>query len=465
MGSRMTRRGMLGSLAASFAVPQVVPASVLGRAGQSAPSEAVRVAIIGLGGRALGLIREMRVLKDLRVVAICDCFRPLLATFTEAAQEAGIEPSWDAYEDFRRMIEKERPDGVMVETTTHARAWTTILAMQMNVDVYIEKPMALTVGEGRYMVEAARKYGRVTQVGTQQRSMPLNNWISDLIKSGIIGQVHTVLAPNFVGPERWQPKPAEPMPKGGSKNWWDIWTNQAELRPYRHQLHRGWARWWAYDGGGLSFGVTGWGTHAYDQVQRALGTDLTGPAEVWLEEPVAVRPGGKFETPLGKDDTGAGWRRGIRGIKGPRAKVSMRYASGTVLKCHLDADVGPGLGAIFIGEKGTIELNRAAVLTDPPDLLDRPGRPGPQRDPESVPHIRNWLECIKTRQRCNADIEIGQRSTTICSLINIVRELGHVGQRLTWDPQEEQFTNCPEANETSYMKRARRKGYELPPLV
>ena len=84
---------------------------------------------------------------------------------------------------------------------------------------------------------------------------------------------------------------------GGSKGWWDVWTNQAEMRPYHPNLHHGWSRWWAYDGGGRCYGVTGWGTHSYDQIQRALGTDETGPVEVWLEEPVTVMATGKYATP------------------------------------------------------------------------------------------------------------------------------------------------------------------------
>ena len=115
--------------------------------------------------------------------------------------------------------------------------------MAMGMDVYIEKPMALTIAEGRQMVRAARKHKRVTQVGTQQRSMPINNWASDFIKNGKLGKIREVLAPNFIAPERWPGKPAQPLPAGGGDNWWDIWTNQAELRPYHAELHRGWARW------------------------------------------------------------------------------------------------------------------------------------------------------------------------------------------------------------------------------
>jgi len=145
----------------------------------------------------------------LMVVAVCDCFKPRVDAFVS---NVGKGRNFKGYVDFRKMIEKENLDGVMIETTTHARAWVTCHAMAMGVDAYIEKPMCLTVAEGRHMVDIARKYKRVTQVGTQQRSIPLNNWASDLVKNGAIGKVKEVLAPNFVGPIRWTPKPAQPMP-------------------------------------------------------------------------------------------------------------------------------------------------------------------------------------------------------------------------------------------------------------
>ncbi|OHB71604.1 MAG: dehydrogenase [Planctomycetes bacterium RBG_13_63_9] len=396
----------------------------------------------------------------MRIVAVCDCFKPLCDGFVAAV---GKDQNWATYDDFEKMYEKENLDGVMIETTTHSRAWVAVQAMQVGMDVYIEKPMCLTIAEGRYMVEAARKYDRVTQVGTQQRSMPINNWASDLVKNGALGKVHTVLAPNFVGPDRWTTAPAQAMPEGGSPGWWDVWTNQAEFRPYHQQLHHGWARWWDYDGGGLCFGVTGWGTHSYDQIQRALGTDETGPVEVWLEEPVKVMNTGKFTTPRGNEDTGADYHSMAKPVVGPRAKVRMKYDTGTELRLHLDGDWGPGLGATFIGDQGKLEINRNKISSNPKDLIESPENPGPNKKPETQYHIENWVECIKTRERCTADIEFGQRSTTLCYLVNIVRDVGEVGKKLLWDPKAERFTNSDEANKL--LSRPRRKAYELPRLT
>ena len=446
--------------------PCILPARVLGLDGSAPPSETVRVGVIGCGGRAR-VIREAADVKGFRVVAACDCLRERAEKFV---QELSNGESWGVYDDFRKMIEQEKLDAVMIETTTHARAWIAILAMQMGMDVYIEKPMSLTISEGRAMIHAARKYRRVTQVGTQQRSMPINNWASDLVKNGAIGRIKTVLAPNFVGPFRWTNTSSADV-HGRADAWWDTWTNQAELRPLEPELQFGWAKWSDYDGGGLCFGVTGWGAHSYDQINRALGTDDTGPVSILLEEPLADRETGRFESResvggavaglVGAEDTGTDYH-GMAQLSGPRAKVRMWFENGTELRLHLDGDRGPGLGAIFVGENGKLEINRNRVASNPADVILAPENPGSNRRAESSYHIENWIECIKSRQQCTADIEIGQRSASLCHLVNIVRQVGLVGQKLNWDPAVERFTNCDDANKL--LDRPRRMGYELPSI-
>ena len=458
---RISRRDFLATTAVAAAAVTgcgMKPGPTLARKRRVSANEIVNVGLIGLGNRCMGVAKSSFDLPGMRIVAVCDIFEPLV---DQRIANEGKGHNWKGYTDLRKMIEKENLDGVMVETTTHARAWVTCHAMAMGMDVYIEKPMCLTVAEGRHMADVARKYGRVTQVGTQQRSIPLNNWASDLVKNGAIGKVKEVLAPNFVGPVHWDPQPAQEMPPGGSDDWWDIWSNQVEVRPYHKELHKNWKKYWAYDPGGLSFGVTGWGTHSYDQIQRGLGTDETGPVEIVLEEPVREMSSGKFkEREISEDETGSKYYRGASNKVGPRAKVSMKYANGTELKLHLDGDWGPGLGCIFVGEKGTIEINRDKISANPKELIQSADRPEYLRVPETQPHIEDWINCIKSRERCTADIEYGQRSSTLCYLVNIAREVGQVGKVLKWNPVAERFTNCKEGNRL--LSRARRKGYELP---
>lgn len=451
---RPSRRGFLR--AAATTAPLFLPARVLGR-GALPPSEVVNVGLIGLGGRCHDLAGDCLEVGAMRISAVCDCNPQRVSSMLAGP---GRDQSWKGYTDFREMIEKERLDAVMVETTTHARAWVACHAMAAGTDVYLEKPMALTIAEGREMVDAARRHGRVTQVGTQQRSIPLNNWASDLVKGGALGKIKTVLAGNFVGPVRWKAKPGQPAPEGAEK-WWDVWTNQAELLPYHTDLHLGWMEWWNYDGGGRCFGVTGWGAHALDQVNRALGTDDTGPVEVVLREAPADESCGKHDPRRPTDEeTGAAYYSMTRDVIGPRAEVLMRFAGGTELRLSLDGDRGPGLGAIFVGENGKIEINRDKIASNPRELVNSPDNPGPLRVSENHGHLENWVECIKSRERCNADIEVGQRASTLCYLVNIAREVGRVGEPLAWDPVAERFTNCEAGN--ALLARERRRGYELP---
>jgi predicted dehydrogenase len=415
----MNRRTFL-----TAAAPLFVPARVLGLAGKPGANDTLRIAFIGLGGRARWMIRNEK-FPGARIVAVADCYLPRCF---EAAKEHPEGESWQKYQDYRRMFDKEKLDAVFVETTTHARALIAIHAMQAGLDVYAEKPLTLTVEEGRVLVRAARRYKRVLQTGTQQRSIPINVYASKLVREGAIGKIREVIACNFLPPRRWEPKPGQPIPDGMD---WDQWCNQTELRPYHEELFRRWAIYWDYDGGGQSWGVTGWGTHALDQVQCALGTDSTGPVEIWPEEP------------------------------GPEGKVTMRYANGTLLKLEepIRKDHSQ-LGAIFVGEKGRIQIVRGDFIADPPELKKGAPDPTPEGPGENRFHIENFFACVRSRKRPTADVEIGHRSTTVCHLVNICRELG---RKLRWDPKREQFIGDEEANRM--LSRPRRKGYELPHIA
>ena len=452
---RPTRRQFLLAAATAVAVPSLVPRHVLAAPGSPGANDTVKVALIGLGGRCQWLHDSaIKPVAGLKVVGVCDLLKPRVDAFLKKFGDN------KGYTDFRGMIETEKPDGVMVITATHQRAWVATMAMQMGAHLYIEKPMALTIAEGRYLVNAARKYNRVTQVGTQQRSLPLCNWASDLAQSGAIGKIKIIQAPNFVGPNIWTDKPGKPLPEGMTEAVWDAWTNQAVMRPYHPELHHGWANWWDYDAGGRSFGVSGWGTHSYDQVNRVLGANETGPVSIMLEEECAIRDSGKFDSRIpDADETGADYYKMAK-IVGPRAKMTMWFADGVELRLHLDGDRGPGLGCIVTGEKGKIEINRHKVASNPKELTANIPEEAKNKRDESIYHVENWIDGIKTGKKCNADIEYGQRSTTLCELVNIVRATAPVGEKIGWDPVKERFTNNDKGN--AMLARPRRQGYELP---
>ena len=228
-----TRRTFLKQ--AAIAAPVVLSARTLARGGAfTSPNEKLNIGLIGCGNRCKSVISSGMKYPEFQMVAVADCFEPQTERILKH-----YKADWKAYTDFRKMIESENLDGVLIETTTHARAWITVLALDMGVDAYIEKPMCLTIEEGKAMVAAAKRNKSVTQIGTQQRSIPLNNYACDLIQNGAIGKVKVVLAPNFIGPDPWVDQPAQPMPEGGPEGWWDVWTNAAPMRPYHPQIHRG----------------------------------------------------------------------------------------------------------------------------------------------------------------------------------------------------------------------------------
>jgi hypothetical protein len=428
MSVQQMRRREFFKTAATLSVPLVVPSGVLAAAGRPGANDRIAVGLIGSGYRSRDLVKESPA--DLRLVALADCDRRQMGEFLKIAgtfKNSIVAPKCAQYQDYRQMLAREKLDAVFVATPTHARVLVCIHAMQAGLDVYAEKPLTLTIEEGQQLVRAEKKYGTVFQVGTQQRSIAINNFGSDLIRSGAIGKVLTVKCPNFPGPRPRPQWPSEPTPPEMN---WDLWCNQAALVPYSSKLHPGLGRWAQYREycGWL---VTGW-VHAFDQIQRALGTDDTGPVEVWPEE-------------TGRD-----------------AHVSLRYASGTILKLDMPENKGPRMGGIFIGEEGKIEINRNRLASNPPELIAKAPPPADKSEYASVSHehIGNWVRCMRTREKPVAPATIGHRSTTVCHLIGICRELG---RKLRWDPVNEEFLGDEEANRL--RSRARRKGYELPDIA
>jgi predicted dehydrogenase len=427
----MRRRSFLKTLAGGLAVPCIIPRGVLAAPGAPGANDRITIGVIGCGGRVTALLYEAP--PELQTVALADCdLRQMTSTstfgkaVTSMARYTPAFEKWPRYQDYREMLEKEKLDAVLVTTTTHARALACIHAVQAGLDVYAEKPLTLTIEEGQVLVKATRKYKRVFQVGTQCRSLELYTWVNNLVRSGRLGKIEKVVAHNFEPPVRRELRPGQPVPKELN---WDMWCNQATVVPYDPtELHPScvlWGKWWDYDGGGLTWGMTGWGTHSLDMIQAALGTDYTGPVEVWPEKP--------------GDD---------------HSPVLMRYADGCRLELTLPRGYGDFWGAIYHGKKGRIEFFLNKVESDPPELVA--GHPQGQGYP-ARPHLDNWIACMHSRKRPNADVEIAHRSSSLCHLANIARELG---RRLRWNPAKEQFIGDDQAN--ALRSRPRRKGYELP---
>ena len=406
--------------AATVAAPYIVPAAAFGA------NERIGVGYTGVGRRACQL---MGLPKGMEIVAASDVYRKRL-------DEVTGDRKWAKYDDYRDMLESKEVDAVICASPDHWHALHSIHAMQAGKDVYCEKPMTLTVREGRAMVDAARKFKRVCQVGSQQRSMKECRFGCELVRNGLIGKVHTVHGSNFPSP--WEcTLPEQPVPEGMN---WDMWCGQTEPRAYHEELYlprvrgheQGWISFRPYSGGEM----TGWGAHGIDIIQWALGYEEGGPVEVWPE---------LDKTP--KDD-------GIH--KGPRCQVCFRYDNRVVLK--LDGK-GAGGGGVFEGEDGRVTIDRGKYSATPKDIADVSEDDLEIQLYKSSNHLQNWLECIRSREKPVADVEIGHRTTTVCHLGNIAR---WTKRNLQWDPVKEAFVNDDEAN--TYLERPMREPWQLPKI-
>jgi predicted dehydrogenase len=382
-------------------------------------NDRIRVGVIGVGNRSNLLIDQLP--DGAEVVAVADCF---VKRCREAASKRGA--NWRIHDDHRRLLEQKDIDGVIVGTTDHARVLCSIHACQAGKDVYAEKPLTLYIEEGRALVNAARKYDRIVQVGSQQRSMAMNRLACDFVRAGGLGRILFVEGVNYPGPETYSSLPEEPLPETLN---WDVWLGQTPLRPYNAKLHLGWMRWRDYSGGEM----TNWGAHGLDQIQAALGMDETGPVELY---------------PL---------------TDGPRGSLGFRYANGVAVRLVMPQGQLNG-GAIFVGEKGRIEIVRNNFRTDPPDMIkELPRKEDIDKWRDEVAkwqakyHMENWLACMRTRSKPLADVEVGHRSVSVSHLANITRQLN---RSLKWDPEAERFAGDAGAN--TLLSRPRRKGYELP---
>jgi predicted dehydrogenase len=438
--------------AAGFALPALIPAHVLSAPGRPGANERVHLGVIGTGIRGRYLIGDLPA--DGRVVALCDCYRPRMVQTLKrmpSAFEAKLRQSvsasdaasWAMFQDYRRMIDEAKLDAVIIATPDHHHVLAAMRACQAGLDVYVEKPLSLTIAEGRRLVQMVRRYGRVCQVGSQQRSMELNRLACQFVRDGGLGKVTHVQVGNFTGPMRYAGLGEEPIPDGLD---WDLFSGPAPLRPHNWRLWikderqvdgqnwRGWDMWHDYSG----HLMTNWGGHSVDQAQWALGMDDSGPLEVW---PLTDGHQGEMRS----------------------CPVVARYANGVELRFELTYLRGGG--CIVHGERGQMIISRNHFSTVPPDLVKNPPAAEAAKIWQGVsvvakPHLQDWLDCIKTRGTPHAPVEIAHRSVTVCHLAGIARELRG---KIRWDPQQETLlTGDDEAR--ALLDRPRRKGFALPSL-
>ena len=405
------RRRFIGTGLMAAAALTIVPRHVLGR-GFLAPSDMITLGFIGTGKQARYLVTEF--VRRARVIAGCDVYAAKLDRFkaiTEALHEKAGLPTkgFKSYVDFRELLANKEIDAVVVATPDHWHAINVIEAAKAGKDIFCEKPYSHSIREGRLMVKAVERHGRINQTGNMQRSLKNFRNACRLVRAGYIGEVKEIKV--CVGPPPKQyDLPPEPLPAGLD---WELWIGPAEYNEFNSELapplerdvYPNWRNYSEY-GAGMT---ADWGAHMFDIAQWALGKDAGGP--------IAVYPPGKEHKHL-----------------------TFVYDNGTTMTHE---DFNRGNAVRFIGTQGVIDISRGFFETMPDKLAGHEFTDKDVKLYESDDHYQNWLDCIKSRKQPISTAEIGHRTATVCFLANIAYELK---RPLFWNPTKEEFIHDHEAN-------------------
>jgi len=404
--SRPSRRRFLKSSGLGLVAPSLLTTRARWAPDQAPPSERVVAALVGCGGRGSSLLS---IHGDSRctVAAVCDVDQNRVAAAQKRIGDC------DAYGDFRRVLDRKDIDAVLVATPDHWHAPITIMACQAGKDVYCEKPLCRTIAEGRKMVEAARRYDRVVQMGTQYRSMARVRQVCEWLRNGRLGKVRTVRLSHPCN----RTHPCEPGRVPPPTLDWDLWLGPAPWAEYHPARCHFTFRWFMdYGGGSLADN----GVHMFGVVSWAMGTDHTGP--VAIEATGRREPGNLYDAPV---------------------ELSVRYEfADPPFEMIWEQPGGGKLNLEFVGTGATLSgFVNYDVTKGEADLS--PTRADELHLEKSDSHSGNWLECIATRRRPVMDVEIGHRITCFSHLGNLAYL---AGRKLRWDPAAEQFPGDEEAN-------------------
>jgi predicted dehydrogenase len=401
-----------------------VPASVLGRDGGVAPSARIVMGCIGTGGQGSGNMRNFMGQPDVRVVAVCDVDTNHGNRARDTVNKHYGNRDCKAYKDFRELVARKDIDAVSIGTPDHWHALTSIAAAKADKDIYCEKPLANSVGEGRAICKAVEENRRVLQCGSHERSNSNGRHACELVRNGRIGKLHTVRInlPTEQGhhqrvlqmQQKSEMPATQPVPEGFD---YDFWLGHTPVKPYTPMRCHFWWRFILAHGGGE---MTDRGAHVIDIGQLGAGKDDTGPVEI----------------------EAAGWHD-TKGLFDAFFKYKFVNTFADGLKLIGTTDLPRGVK--FEGDEGWIMVHIHGCgleASDPKILREKIGDDEVQLG-RSPGHHRNFLECIKSRQPTMATAEIGHRTGTICHLNNIAMLLG---RKLKWDPVKEQVLGDDEAN-------------------
>ncbi len=428
---KRTRRAFLRTAlggAGALAVPALIPGSALGLNGRVAPSERIVLGGIGVGNRGSGVLRWMMGEPDVQFVATCDVQKARRERVKQMVDAAYGNRDCQLYTDMREFL-AVRPDidALLIATGDRWHATASVLAMRAGKDVYSEKPSSLTIAEGQAVVATARRYGRVYQTGVQRLSEANFVFANELLRTGRLGRVHTVrahIARGDCGGHAWLP--AEPEPPRDEVNW-DAWLGPCPWRPYNASYVNGkWRGYYDFHTGAIGE----WGAHTIAQCQVAMGMGATS--------------GRTYQ--YVRNESGDGMRIG--------------YANGMTLVLGQEGWHG-ACGVRYEGDEGWVAVadGYSKLDTSNPALLAdfaRLTRDYAQRTGRALSHVRNYFDCIKSRERTVANEEVMHRSMTTVHAANICMWLGH---DVTYDPVREAFVNDPAADRL--RARARRAPWQI----
>lgn len=391
-------------------------------------NDKVNIALVGCGGMGGRHLIALAENPQCNLVAVCDVAKQRYTAGLDKHQEiTGVRPA--GYQDFREVLDRADIDGIFVATPDHWHPLLAILGCKAGKDVYVEKPASPTVAEGRAMVEAGRRYGRVVQLGTQQRSMPVFQKAIELVHGGRIGQVTAATA--WVGANVWGiGETPEPVPNGLN---WDLWLGPAPYAPYSPQRYGGFMGCHDYARGGQ---LTNWGTHLMDIVHWGIRQD----------RPMTVQAtGGSYRAHAGAENY-------------ETVEAILEYPGCTVTweQRHSDQHGGKDYGIAFYGTEGRLFVDRGSYKVEPAGLGIEEWFGEPERSWANDDHHNNFFHCVRTRQRPAADIEQGVRSTSSVLLAGIALK---TGRQLTWDGEAERFVRDEDANR--YLARPYRAPWHL----
>jgi predicted dehydrogenase len=397
-------------------------------AGPVGPNDKIRVALIGCGGMGTRHLEGLLANERCTVAAVCDVAMSRLNEAQNIAEVAtSVRP--DGHQDFREVLARPDIDAIFAPTPDHWHPLLTILGCEAGKDVYVEKPVCPTIVEGRAMVEAARRYGRVVQVGTQQRSMPVFQKAIDLVRSGRLGVINNASA--WVGVNAWRTgETPEEIPKGLN---WDLWLGPAPYVPFSRERYYGFMGWHDYARGGQ---LTNWGVHLMDIVHWGIGQDT----------PLSVQAlGGSYSVGAGADNYET--IEALLEYPGVNVTWEQRYSN---------RHAGKDYGISFQGTLGSLYVDRVSFRVEPAELGIEEFVGEPEMSWSNREHINNFFDCMVSRALPAADIEQGFRSTAAVLLAGIALK---TGRRLHWDGKAERFIGDEQANQ--HLARAYRAPWHL----